>query len=450
MAEQDLQSAYLWTVVALVCVWLVVGVLRRYERGFDIFAPEVAFGGAYLFTSFAAPLYYLWSPGAPEGLLFAGNLSDYLALAATGFLGLIAGSLACGEYAVAVAARPRADDVLSKSNGLGSYLVASSLVGLGSLLLVVGLIPSWGVTYGELQFEYDASYYSAVAAEILLLPSLAKAVQAAVDSRRCLFLILAICPGMIALLGTTGRGQIILLAIAILGVTNYYRRRIRLVHVALLSVVVVPLISILGQVRQMGAVGLREVTAAVLSDSAFGEADGALALAASFGAPAFITTHVMRWFPEPMGWRYGMTYVNAVLSLIPSFIYGGPQDRPFESLGFLFKSLLEGPVPSAQGYAFAALAEAYVNFGYLGAFVVFFLLAFILRFVYLRATTTEGSGSMRLWYVLVLLSMVKYLRSDSISFVKVVFYNLVVLALIGGLASMLVRAADRCESGLRA
>ena len=43
MAEPDLQSAYLWTVSALVCVWFVVGVFSRYEHGFDIFAPEIAF-----------------------------------------------------------------------------------------------------------------------------------------------------------------------------------------------------------------------------------------------------------------------------------------------------------------------------------------------------------------------------------------------------------------------
>src|SRR6059036_147623 len=116
MAEHGLESAYLWTVGVLLCLWLIVGLYRRYEHGFDIFAPEVAFGGAYLFTSFAAPLYYLWHPDAPEELLYSGSLSEYLPLAATGFLGLSAGSLACGRgYAVSTPGRPRSIDTSSKS-----------------------------------------------------------------------------------------------------------------------------------------------------------------------------------------------------------------------------------------------------------------------------------------------------------------------------------------------
>ncbi len=77
--------------------------------------------------------------------------------------------------------------------------------------------------------------------------------------------------------------------------------------------------------------------------------------------------------------KFGETYLRGLVIWIPSFMYIGekPQQITYEFRDSYFPS--EAKRSSIAGTAFSSILEAYWNFGYLGVFVIYFMVAYLLQ-----------------------------------------------------------------------
>ncbi len=71
----------------------------------------------------------------------------------------------------------------------------------------------------------------------------------------------------------------------------------------------------------------------------------------------------------------GFTYINSLQNLLPSWLYG----TDFSVIAWFKEQYAPN---STSGYGFALDAEAYINFGYIGVFVFFFLIATYQKIIY--------------------------------------------------------------------
>ena len=77
--------------------------------------------------------------------------------------------------------------------------------------------------------------------------------------------------------------------------------------------------------------------------------------------------------------KFGETYLRGLVIWIPSFMCIGekPQQITYEFRDSYFPS--EAKRSSIAGTAFSSILEAYWNFGYLGVFVIYFIVAYLLQ-----------------------------------------------------------------------
>jgi oligosaccharide repeat unit polymerase len=79
---------------------------------------------------------------------------------------------------------------------------------------------------------------------------------------------------------------------------------------------------------------------------------------------------------EDIDFKYGITYINGSLFWIPKFVW---KDRP-KSLSEEYAKRRISDWKPGQGLGYNLMSEAYINFGYLGGFIQYFLIAFLLIF----------------------------------------------------------------------
>ncbi len=122
---------------------------------------------------------------------------------------------------------------------------------------------------------------------------------------------------------------------------------------------------------------------------------------------------------------YGQTYLNSLINLaLPSFIV--PPDERLLSPSIWFHETYYASTTDL-GVDFSLLAESFMNFGYGGIIIVMALMAFILKRLYL-ACFNKRDFSAYVLYANAILAGIWYLRSDSESLVKHLFYTLLFLA----------------------
>jgi oligosaccharide repeat unit polymerase len=173
----------------------------------------------------------------------------------------------------------------------------------------------------------------------------------------------------------------------------------------------------------LGAVGvtLAALLAALREGLTFG-----LTQALNQGSIPFVDTFIRYLVPDYLPYRWGETYLDGVLGVLPDALFATPTQA-------LDAWLVELYAPgSPGGYGFSLTAEAYLNFGPLGVPVVFFALGLALRWVLNRAGRSDWSTYLS---VVMLTAAFGALRGETAQFVRVVLYGALFFAALHVLSS---------------
>jgi oligosaccharide repeat unit polymerase len=212
-----------------------------------------------------------------------------------------------------------------------------------------------------------------------------------------------------------------------------------------LILLAIPMIGALRSVGPYGKLDKRAIETSVESakvENTFGE----------LGQTAGILANVLRLVPERDPHRYGMTYLMAVLQTIPNIMPDTAANRREVAKRESMKdtAVIANMIPSdwltyriapekyniGQGVGFSAIAEAYLNFSYLGIFVYFLILGFVLgKFDNVQLLNHPNlivfAGAM-LW------PLMRTVRNDFDNFLKPAAFMLIIL-MIWRLATHFVR-----------
>jgi hypothetical protein len=109
---------------------------------------------------------------------------------------------------------------------------------------------------------------------------------------------------------------------------------------------------------------------------------------------------------------YGLTYLKAFLYMIPGFLLASSKSLP---LGHMFKeqaaSVRDFAGDRIPGFGYSPVAEAYVNFGFLGVPLLFFLFGLIFRGT--QRFLSAGGGIFRAYIAVILcVRMVTFFRAS--------------------------------------
>lgn len=151
-----------------------------------------------------------------------------------------------------------------------------------------------------------------------------------------------------------------------------------------------------------------------------GGTDVGLTQALNQGSVLFVDTYVMGLVPTALPFAYGATYLNALLSLLPDPVHVAQPT--------LMQWLMESFAPdSASGFGFSLTAEAYLNFGLIGAPVVFALLALVQRLLILRVDRNHFFAYASIVFTT---AWLYGFRGESGTFLKCLVYGVVFFAVI--------------------
>ena len=129
-----------------------------------------------------------------------------------------------------------------------------------------------------------------------------------------------------------------------------------------------------------------------------------------------ITSNIMDIIPLREGYRYGMTYINAVSELVPRIF---TQDYN-SNLAEWFKSYYN---PSFEGgFGFSVEAEAYMNFGFLG-FIVFAFWGWLLTQSYCNYKEKPYLPWNSFFYALFIITSIIGIRAHSAQIIKQMVYS---------------------------
>jgi len=310
------------------------------------------------------------------------------------------------------------------------YILSLALLALAVIMKFIGFgFEFWRLSqpYGLEQYTYGKAYYFHIGSQLLLAPSLMIAAYTGIQLRRFPLWAIVVAPYVVLLIGFTDRGGLIPVILLPVIAINYGYSRLKGITLVLIIAVLVALIVFLGAARGVGGLGPLNIIATGLSS--IQRADWLSIVLIDVGAPATITTNIIRWFPDTIGFLYGQSYIAALGNLLPGFLFGGSINRPFLKMAFLYKDLMEGGQFNPDiGYGFALLAEAYANFGIAGSFFVMLVVGFLLQSLYLRTLKTTGArrALSLTWYSITLIAAILALRGEWLSFIKPALYGVVI------------------------
>src|SRR5262249_39543268 len=147
----------------------------------------------------------------------------------------------------------------------------------------------------------------------------------------------------------------------------YFRGRVRPLQLLSLMMVIALLLPIVNIARNKQGEGLGEMASFVRDNAETADFNPGNGDATGPYITLVDTTDTLR-VPEEL--RYGQTYTMMLTLLPPRFLYPNrptPLDEEFAKI-HLGKDYYDN-----AGYAYSSVTEAYLNFGYVGAFFVFLL-----------------------------------------------------------------------------
>lgn len=427
--------------VALLLSWGLTVLARRLgPNGFDWFNPSILLSLLFVVSSVARVMFN-YSSIQIDGFGVYTRLQDqyvlpYMLLVVLGFVGLLVGRAAAEAFMSKqvrdVTARPTSDlddEQLIRLERYALALVLLSVAAFAYVRLPILLNPS-GYVYGRGQWEFGVNYYIFLFGLLIWAPALAMQAYALAARTRSLLHVRLLAPfALVAIFMVAAGSRMPLIAptISLILVQHYFVRPIQLGRVVLYIAVVgyIGFVAVLLRTSGFSYLTLAEQ----LTDT--GLRDALVVMLQDFGSPAFITTHVMSWYPNDFPYLYGATYLYSIFNLVPGFFFGGALSR-FPTAAIIFKNIFEsGRFNPDQGYGFAYIAEAYMNFGWTGVFLIMALTGLVLQLMYHYAV--ENSQQLRWWvfvaYITIYPPLIPSLRSDTTGLFKTIFYALIFIYL---------------------
>ena len=311
------------------------------------------------------------------------------------------------------------------------YFCTILLIGLISTL--IGLLPNIRILftygYGYKQFyQNTVSYFANSLSSLLIFPGVIgayycklkcknKRFNSLVNSIILIYLILVVLSGL--------RMRALLVILAIFLMRNYYISKVSLRKILYGMLIVIIFVSLQLIYREKLSINLIADPVFVLR-----------AFSVAIGSSGIILSNLTNWFPSYNDFYFGLTYINSIPALLPGFLFGGSQYRPFISGSMIYKYLFEvGQVDKSyidllnpnQGYGFSMIGEAYINFGILGPMIIFTIWGLILGNLYKKLD--KLNHRLILFYFLIDLIMLISIRSDALVTVKFIVYGLVIFYL---------------------
>jgi hypothetical protein len=132
------------------------------------------------------------------------------------------------------------------------------------------------------------------------------------------------------------------------------------------------------------------------------------------GSILFVDTFLARFVPSTFPHRWGATYLDTLISILPSWLV----DTGHKSLSEWLVSLYAPG--SKSGYGFSLTGEAYLNFGLVGIPIAFLAMTLAHRYVVNRADTSDWWAYFSVYFTAVWMYA---LRGDSSQLVKSLLYG---------------------------
>lgn len=148
----------------------------------------------------------------------------------------------------------------------------------------------------------------------------------------------------------------------------------------------------------------------------------------SQGSNLFVNTYVIEYIDRGGDMRLGETLFSSIVSTVTFGFFEGSGSLS----NWLVSSYARG---SNSGYGFSLEAEGYLNFGYFGVFVVFFVIGYIVTWA--AASTSSGRLMPRLVYVWAATFLLYQLRQESLTVIKTLWLCIFVAAVLGVVAVLL-------------
>lgn len=146
-----------------------------------------------------------------------------------------------------------------------------------------------------------------------------------------------------------------------------------------------------------------------------------------FGAPALNYRIFMNLKDLEYDFKFGKTYLEIGTAFIPTYIY------PNKPIGIVYEFRNKyfperRKQGSTAGTGFSSLMEAYMNFGYLGPFVIYFIFLFFL--IFLESKRAKPSVFINLFYLLSFNVFLIFSRSSSQYIFQTTIFYLVQIAVV--------------------
>jgi hypothetical protein len=224
---------------------------------------------------------------------------------------------------------------------------------------------------------------------------------------------------------------------------HYLVRRIswKLIPLFFVGFYLVSQLSFLG--RSLFAYGLRDVTQERWKTFLVRGLDPSRV---EFGGPFDNLLIVMDAFPGRFDYRYGLSYLEAPLTLFPLALY---PDRPVAPSEWLMETFFPGAWSVGAGRGFSLVAESYLNFGCLGPAIVMFLLGIAARSLYNYFRRDPTNLASLLLYSVSLPVLVLAVRADYASVLKFFISACLFPAVLGILLITFIHAAVTAGLGRR-
>ena len=118
---------------------------------------------------------------------------------------------------------------------------------------------------------------------------------------------------------------------------------------------------------------------------------------------------------EKLDKMYGLTYIKAPLIIVPKFVY---PDR-YQGLSYWFvNKFYPGTAKRGGGFAFSIVAEAYLNFGFLGTFFIGLIFGIIFARIWIVTMFKYKTALSQTIYMLLLLFIITLPRADFSAILK--------------------------------
>jgi oligosaccharide repeat unit polymerase len=324
-----------------------------------------------------------------------------------------------------------------------SILRQTFLDGIGLLIFSFFLFAYAWYSYGNLLKYTRADFYHGVAGAdprglgvfLMVFPSaLLMLVIGAANAREKAAAWLIVLVGMVVLLFSGYRSAALFPLLAGIIIWVKTGRRFSAITALLSLLAVLYLIPTIGHLRSTGAyekIGTASIAASFKEagmDKAFIE----------MGGTAGVLAHIIRLVPREDSYRYGATYLKAIIEgfpnltlklgrsereMNPSLAKRGDSAESLKPAQWITYRVAPEKFEKGEGVGFSGIGEAYLNFGFFGVMLFFILLGYALARIDLEELVYRPN--LMLFATAMFWPLLKTVRNDSVNFFKPAIFTLI-------------------------